>query len=199
MRAYTLRCGFPHSDIHGSTGARPSPQLFAACHVLHRLLAPRHPPDALAFLAHQQRQPQNHPMKPAASRGPRPCAHRAHEERTDAAGAAGGDSSDYHKGPSLRGTARIPMPDDVPAHKDGKTKRRAKTSTCRCPPRTTHGGSLPHARCGHLITTSRCPNSKGPPPSLRKAPPLREDGHAWWAWADSNGRPHAYQACALTS
>ena len=46
-RAYTLRCGFPHSDIHGSTGARPSPQLFAACHVLLRLLAPRHPPNAL--------------------------------------------------------------------------------------------------------------------------------------------------------
>ena len=22
---------------------------------------------------------------------------------------------------------------------------------------------------------------------------------AWWAWADLNGRPHAYQACALTS
>src|SRR3954466_14327681 len=21
----------------------------------------------------------------------------------------------------------------------------------------------------------------------------------WWAWADLNGRPHAYQACALTS
>jgi hypothetical protein len=47
LQGYTLRCGFPHSDIHGSTGARPSPQLFAACHVLHRLLAPRHPPNAL--------------------------------------------------------------------------------------------------------------------------------------------------------
>ena len=47
MQAYTLRCGLPHSEIHGSKGARPSPQLFAACHVLHRLLAPRHPPDAL--------------------------------------------------------------------------------------------------------------------------------------------------------
>ena len=42
-----LKIGLPHSDIHGSKGARPSPQLFAACHVLHRLLAPRHPPDAL--------------------------------------------------------------------------------------------------------------------------------------------------------
>ena len=49
LAGYTLRCGFPHSDIHGSTGARPSPQLFAACHVLHRLLAPRHPPNALTL------------------------------------------------------------------------------------------------------------------------------------------------------
>ena len=42
--------GFPHSDIHGSTIARISPRLFAACHVLHRLLAPRHPPNALFTL-----------------------------------------------------------------------------------------------------------------------------------------------------
>jgi hypothetical protein len=40
----------PHSDIHGSTPARGSPWLFAACHVLHRLLVPRHPPNALILL-----------------------------------------------------------------------------------------------------------------------------------------------------
>jgi len=40
----------PHSDICGSTVARTSPQLFAACHVLHRLSVPRHPPDALIAL-----------------------------------------------------------------------------------------------------------------------------------------------------
>ncbi len=39
--------GLPHSDIHGSKPARGSPWLFAACHVLHRLLMPRHPPNAL--------------------------------------------------------------------------------------------------------------------------------------------------------
>src|SRR4051794_27218664 len=44
------REGFPHSDIRGSTIARISPRLFAACHVLHRLLAPRHPPNALLLL-----------------------------------------------------------------------------------------------------------------------------------------------------
>jgi hypothetical protein len=42
--------GFPHSDISGSLSARDSPKLFAACHVLHRLLAPRHPPRALCSL-----------------------------------------------------------------------------------------------------------------------------------------------------
>ena len=47
----TLAGGFPHSEICGSTIARISPQLIAACHVLHRLLAPRHPPNALVSLA----------------------------------------------------------------------------------------------------------------------------------------------------
>jgi hypothetical protein len=46
----TLAGGLPHSDIHGSTPARGSPWLFAACHVLHRLLVPRHPPNALVIL-----------------------------------------------------------------------------------------------------------------------------------------------------
>ena len=46
--------GFPHSDILGSTSARDSPGLNAACHVLHRLLAPRHPPRALCSLTPSQ-------------------------------------------------------------------------------------------------------------------------------------------------
>ena len=43
-------CGFPHSDIRGSTLICSSPRLFAACHVLLRLLMPRHPPCALLCL-----------------------------------------------------------------------------------------------------------------------------------------------------
>ena len=42
-----LAGGLPHSEIPGSTIARISPGLFAACRVLHRLSVPRHPPDAL--------------------------------------------------------------------------------------------------------------------------------------------------------
>src|SRR3954464_15208347 len=43
--------GFPHSDISGSTPACDCPKLFAANHVLHRLLTPRHSPCALSSLA----------------------------------------------------------------------------------------------------------------------------------------------------
>ena len=43
-------CGFPHSDICGSVDICSSPQLFAAYHVFHRLLVPRHPPCALSSL-----------------------------------------------------------------------------------------------------------------------------------------------------
>ena len=42
--------GFPHSGIPGSTAACASPGLFAACHALHRLWPPRHPPRTLTNL-----------------------------------------------------------------------------------------------------------------------------------------------------
>ena len=41
---------FPHSDISGSMDICSSPKLFAAYHVFHRLLVPRHPPYALYSL-----------------------------------------------------------------------------------------------------------------------------------------------------
>ena len=41
---------FPHSDISGSKDICSSPKLFAAYHVFHRLLVPRHPPCALYSL-----------------------------------------------------------------------------------------------------------------------------------------------------
>ena len=47
------RAGFPHSDIHGSKDICSSPWLFAACHVLLRLLMPRHSPCALYSLTYR--------------------------------------------------------------------------------------------------------------------------------------------------
>ena len=49
IRRYCLR-GFPHSEISGSTDICSSPKLIAACHVLRRLLMPRHSPCALISL-----------------------------------------------------------------------------------------------------------------------------------------------------
>ena len=56
--AYLIQCtlleycssGFPHSEISGSTDICSSPKLIAACHVLLRLLMPRHSPCALISL-----------------------------------------------------------------------------------------------------------------------------------------------------
>ena len=45
-----ISSGFPHSDIHGSKPVPGSPWLNAGYHVLHRLLLPRHPPNALFAL-----------------------------------------------------------------------------------------------------------------------------------------------------
>ena len=49
------RGGFPHSEISGSTPVCGSPKLIAAYRVLHRLLAPRHPPYALSSLTFNPR------------------------------------------------------------------------------------------------------------------------------------------------
>jgi hypothetical protein len=42
--------GLPHSEISGSMRACRSPKHIAACHVLHRLSVPRHPPSTLSNL-----------------------------------------------------------------------------------------------------------------------------------------------------
>ena len=48
-------CGLPHSEIRGLTDICSSPRLIAACHVLHRLLMPRHSPCALFSLTYRRR------------------------------------------------------------------------------------------------------------------------------------------------
>ena len=45
-----LSGGFPHSEIAGSKPILGSPTLIAEYHVLHRLLLPRHSPNALFAL-----------------------------------------------------------------------------------------------------------------------------------------------------
>ena len=54
MLTEVLSARFPHSDISGSQDMCSSPKLFAAYHVFHRLLVPRHPPCALLRLTSSQ-------------------------------------------------------------------------------------------------------------------------------------------------
>ena len=49
--------GLPHSDIPGSMDICSSPRLIAACHVLLRLLMPRHSPCALSSLTCSSQSP----------------------------------------------------------------------------------------------------------------------------------------------
>ena len=59
QRGMTAYCaaGLPHSEIPGSMDICSSPRLFAACHVLLRLLMPRHSPCALSSLTCSSQSP----------------------------------------------------------------------------------------------------------------------------------------------
>ena len=63
----------PHSEIFGSKPIPGSPKLIAGYHVLHRLLLPRHPPNALLALDPIQRRtgPQDAPLCSASAPPPR--------------------------------------------------------------------------------------------------------------------------------
>jgi hypothetical protein len=56
LKIRIIEGGFPHSEILGSKLVRSSPRLIAAYHVFHRLLVPRHPPNALIALYHSHYQ-----------------------------------------------------------------------------------------------------------------------------------------------
>ena len=62
--------GFPHSDIRGSKPVPGSPRLNAGYHVLHRLLLPRHPPNALFALdlIRKEQGPRSRDPEPASLR-----------------------------------------------------------------------------------------------------------------------------------
>ena len=69
--------GFPHSEIRGSKVVRTSPRLIAAYHVLHRLSAPRHPPDTLTTLDRSHyRYPPHTPKRTEARLNKPPSAER---------------------------------------------------------------------------------------------------------------------------
>ena len=123
-----LAGGLPHSEIPGSTIARISPGLFAACHVLHRLSVPRHPPDALTLRLSATPNGKDHR-----------CQQTPHNRR-----AQGQDPSERGKLASQKTLARTA---DTASHEDTSpdTARNARLAACghsRAPPRSHHKLSL---------------------------------------------------------
>ena len=105
---YPLPGGLPHSEIPGSTIARISPGLFAACHVLHRLSVPRHPPDALSL------------RLSATPNG------KDHEARGCKATSWPSESPGQSRGPSMRQT--LLSEDTLCGIRDAQTSRPARHS-----------------------------------------------------------------------
>ena len=183
-----IREGFPHSDIRGSTIARISPRLFAACHVLHRLLAPRHPPNALHSLLSPPpaRRTNTQGFRPPHQAGmsnrtadtetlsTRPAEPARHHNRLAAAPGAGSPS-----GHSTHQTIFICQRTQVSAHSPSpactvgflKTSHQAGTASAARPPSV----SLTHPRrlveTVGIEPTTPCLQSRRSPTELRPLKP----------------------------
>ncbi len=226
---YPLPGGLPHSEIPGSKGARASPGLFAACHVLHRLSTPRHSPDALRSLAPlQQRAPSC--TKAHACRHERPLAKRRRPCLADAEHPLrrlnrNGQKQAYHAWrssmPAFRNGGEPPLrpsgPDEL--MRPTRPERRSPHGTRPC--RSRRSIALPafDQTCLFTMYKEHSPEhptdtasaaadrndrenhvtSLSPADASKATDRWRAHAIGWWAWADLNSRPHAYQACALTN
>ena len=144
------RGGLPHSDTSGSTPARGFPKIFAACHVLLRLLAPRHPPDALLILnpirprpsliqaprtgtIHPIPQTPDKPSRPKQQGSKHPY-HRIHTHtHTSPLNTAPASRSDHRQKPAAE-PGQTPTQADADTPKASRKARHAKPRTA--PPET---------------------------------------------------------------
>ena len=153
------RGGFPHSEISGSTPVCGSPKLIAACHVLHRLLAPRHPPYALSSLTFNPRNRCRRRLptraKPGTKKPPTPPEHLTH---CVLCGRKNYRLQDIQLSKSRRRRRRSPLRGRGPARKpvENRPPDRAK------PLRVSHPGPGPNdpggeyrARTGDLLVANQ--------------------------------------------
>ncbi len=208
--------GLPHSDMSGSKLVRSSPDLIAAYHVLHRLSAPRHPPDTLITLDRfHDRCPTPRQKEPSIHSKTILFASNTPDESPRSAGLH--DSRSPPRTPRQHpGRSRIrarnpktghshPSPSSRP-----KTRHPARTIPKDAPDRATKAPDPGRDRMHSLFTMSN-----NPPQAMRPASdanPLaskrnssdhgrrraRPPGSAaWWSLTDSNRRHPACKAGAL--
>ena len=141
--------GFPHSEISGSKPVCGSPKLFAAVHVLHRLLAPRHPPHALSRFFYG-----------------------------------------FIRARPRRGSA-------WPARRSGRFELLVCFALTLCF-RLSNAAAAPGGDA-----RGRGPEGERPLWAVHRQVLVGDHVRArlaargWWAWVESNYRPHPYQGCAL--
>ena len=190
--------GFPHSEIFGSKCAGNSPKLIAACHVLHRLSVPRHPPNALIVLdlTFCQRNDDLAIIISARSvQGTTPTHETAFLPNPSTLPRRQSEDLDFK-------TSSLPMNDVKERYLRRHTALCSmrwwrQTGSNRRPP-ACKAGALPTELCPRLSFSvgAICASSSG---ANRLLPEGRADRATWWAREDLNLRPHAYQARALTS
>ena len=163
--------GFPHSDISGSKPIPGSPKLNAGYHVLHRLLLPRHPPNAL-FALDLTRKEQGRWFKVARITFP---ASKVVYLPMRAANA-----------PEAQSPHTVSVLDLEQYHLSG--------SDPQASPYSGRQMILMFLTLNDVNSSSR--TSKRSRDRLLVRPSRQAQ---WWVEEDLNLRPHAYQACALTT
>ena len=188
QRRLTEYCsaGFPHSEISGSTVICTSPKLIAACHVLHRLLMPRHSPCALLRLTLLSCEQESKQRKLSWTTTLRQCLLLPLLSY-----------SPLYKERSRSGSQAFEL------------CRLRVLRNCLCYPFRKVPQIIFVSLCcllfilGYFVQFSRCVSSSfrnqiqtlNPFECLHPASMKME----WWAQVDSNHRPHDYQSCALAS
>jgi hypothetical protein len=197
--------GLPHSDIRGSTIARISPRLIAACHVLHRLLVPRHPLNALLILTSLPCRPHAGPIRTAPGQTqPRelrlacPIGQPRNTETPNPTSLSACRAYTRYHQIQIHHEKQHGSPQQAKARQNGVFRNPSipwrRSDSNRRPP-ACKAGALPLS-----YAPSRELNSRQTP-ALRTRPKrsLTHGPKPVWAREDLNLRPHAYQACALTN
>ncbi len=214
--------GFPHSEILGSKLVRSSPGLIAAYHVLHRLSAPRHPPDALLSLdrSHCRRTLSRTgsllllPVLGSLDAIPYVATTRQNGRRTRDLSLHETCPSD-HGAVKPRGAIRITIGQPVlrpgrpwhltsrpRSHRWNRNHRTCLlfTMTSRTSAPDTPSGepaAMPFFVLGCSQDPASAPPSREPRGIDRRTCPAQNLRRIWWSQTGSNRRPHACKARAL--
>ena len=175
----------PHSETHGSTPTRGSPWLFAACHVLHRLLAPRHPPNALLTLDQPRTRENTRAAKMLLTFPGHTLPHTAGAPAPDTQEPVSQSTPHF----TLSNTAAVkPTAKNAPRTGRGTHRRTPHPSPSRHHVSTTCGMRALVGQGRLELPTSRLSSARSDQLSYWPS---------WWRRSDSNRRPAACKAAAL--